>query len=111
MTIAISISPAPDDIWAIQDGIYELVLESVQQRFLVDPEVVEQVYLAQVTNGVALDLLYRNEGTLALRVRDALKSVAEELGNNPELIAEARVRDALLGLVKMLERFAPALPP
>lgn len=100
MSIAVSISCHPDDIWTAQSATFDALKERVCQRFPTRREVLEQIEFAEVTNGVALDVLYASKPSLALELTDALLVAARELAGDP-----SSAGSHFQTLVSLLSRF------
>lgn len=112
MACAISISASPDDIWMIQNAIFAEFAALTVQQYANDEDVVSEIQLADAMNGVSLDILYRNQPAIAMRLRLAFQMIAEEIAEGrvePSLgrLQSREVRDSFAKLVQLLRRFHP----
>lgn len=114
MTVALSTSSAPKDVWVIQRDLFAALAKQVIDREATDHALVEQLHLAEVTNGLALDILSAEQPALALRVRDALRRTAVEIAHghcvlpHADLLrpaAQASLQAKFAELVAVLDRF------
>lgn len=111
MTTAISISEKADEIWTIQDGIFEWFASLIAERYRSEPEVVAQIDLASAMNGVSLDVLSADNPELSNRLADALRSMAQDIADGevevPEEVCESadRCRAHFSNLIQILSAF------
>ncbi|WP_146393712.1 hypothetical protein [Allorhodopirellula solitaria] len=111
MTTAISISEKADEIWTIQDSIFEWFASLIAERYRDEPEVVAQVELASAMNGVSLDVLSADNPELSNRLAGILRSMAQDVVDGeievPEEVCESadRCRALFSNLIQILSAF------
>ena len=111
MSVAISISEQPDDIWMLQNRMFPWFASLVAERFENDSELVSEVRTAEVVNGVCLDKLKLTDADLAGRLASAFREIAAELANDqraiPPEVSEStdRCRQHFKELVSIIDRF------
>ena len=110
MTVTISISDSPDDIWMAQNVVFCEFANLVIDQFLDDKEIISQVELAEAMNGISLDDLYEENPKLAIRLRRAFQTVAKDVGQGRNWASDKSKIDIqilFVNLVKLLEKFHP----
>ena len=83
-------------------------------RFADDEQVVSQVELAEAANGVSLDVLYDDEPKLAIRLRRALRTIANDIVSGSYVLPvdeqewtremQEKCRASFATLVQLLDR-------
>jgi hypothetical protein len=117
MSTSISTSELPRDFWMIQNSLFREFNAMVRKRVSDDSSLLFQLDMAEATNGVALDALYRENAKLAIRLRDAFMGVAIDIssgechlpdpyGESPDATRKARA-SLFANLVDILERWTP----
>jgi len=96
----------------IQNAIFAEFAALTVQQYANDEDVVSEIQLADTMNGVSLDILYRNQPAIAMRLRLAFQMIAEEIAEGrvePSLgrLQSREVRDSFAKLVQLLRRFHP----
>jgi hypothetical protein len=84
--------------------------EVLTDRFADDEEVVYQVEVAEAVHGVSLDRLYKDDPQVAMRLRRAFRTVAEEIRDGQQEVeysceSEEKFRALFGNLVEILDRW------
>lgn len=111
MSCAISVGDRAEQIWMIKNTIYSQFVDLVKLRCS-DQEAVSRIVVSEYTNGISLDLLWKENPAMALRVGGALRSVAAEVAagtlsvTDPPIEGEAgRLRESFATLTTMLSEW------
>ena len=80
MAVTISVSDSSSDVWMVQNRVYSEFSRLVIERNGHDPEVVNNLEMAEAFGGVSLDVVCKDQPDLAIRLRDAFRAVAEDIG-------------------------------
>jgi len=117
MAATISTSVSPEDIWMIKNAAFERFIGLVMSRYPDDKELSEQLKMANITNGVSLDLLNKNAQELAPRLAMALRTIASEVASGGLMLFDEgeesgqemgiRYQKAFAELVAILDRWKP----
>lgn len=112
MAYIISISDQAEEMWMLKNTAFAEFALILYERYRHDPEVCEQISIAEAIHGLALEGLYAERPTLALRVRDALRDVASSIATGqcalfsyPSEEIAAGFKQSFVELVELLDRF------
>ena len=113
MSCTISISSEPCDIWIVNNRKFRRFAALMIEKFGNDSEIIFQVELAEVLNGISLDMLWEEQPQLAVRLAMAFSETAKEIveqgiGSEDGYESpgnEALYRDAFTELIALIERF------
>ena len=112
MSCTISTSHALENVWMLRNAMFRWFAERFAEKFCDDAELVHQIEMAVVCNGVSLDLLYEENPRLTVRLRDALRLVASEIASGKHVVCnddvpvpdQLRSREVFANLVAILDR-------
>jgi len=117
MSYLISTADSIDCSWKMNNRVSEWFIDIAKDRFCHDADVAEQLRVSFYINGLALDCLFEKNPELALRCRDALRVVAEEvaegswqyidLSEDAPPHDEAAFRERFAELSALLDRWRP----
>jgi hypothetical protein len=117
MSVLISTSELPEDIWMLKNVLFWEFNAMVRKRVSDDSSLLFQLDMTEATNGVALDALYRENPKLAIRLRDAFMGVAIDIASGkchlPDPYDESSdagrkaCASLFANLVDILERWTP----
>lgn len=113
MAVTISISESPNDVWIVQNVAFAAFARIVVERYTRDTELVSGIAIAEAFHGVSLDLVFEEQPDLAIRMRDAFRTVADEVSQGIvplfEVVADNdRIRGKFSELSQLLRRFHQA---
>ena len=117
MACTISTSHATDDVWMIKNSIFSCFARMVVDQYVHDPGIVSQVELAEAMNGISLDILYESQPELAMRLRNALRAVANRIVrgdlsasddvSHPPADVLTQHQPSFIPLIQLLDRWEP----
>lgn len=109
MTIAISTSGNADDVWTIQEHLFDWFVAMVATRNPNDTALLKCLNVARIFNGVSLDILANEDSQFAMRVAETLLEESDRIASEgvPRDIFENRelCRESFKQLSSILERF------
>ena len=121
MSVTISISSEPDDIWMIRNTVYRWLVERVREYHPDESDVIERLTVCGYLGGVSLDTECSASPDLGSRIVGVLLDTADAIIEKrvpltegtgqpgPEL--EAKVHESLRDLVALLRRFQNKTSP
>lgn len=110
MGYTISISASPENVWMVQNQLFAEFANVFCRRYINDKEIVRHMSMSMEVNGLSLDELYRQKPEVALKLNDALLTVADEIsrGDCSLMSNQCSQRDIQMlfaQLVVLLQRF------
>ena len=119
MSVTISISDQPEDVWQIRSWVYRWLVRQVGEQRPKRPEIVKRLEICGYFNGISLDSEFKESPALAKEIAECLKNTIEVIlsqkvpvtdddGERKEE-SEERVYASLNRLSELLQNFPTPL--
>jgi hypothetical protein len=88
MSFLISISESPDDMWMVRNSISRWFVNLFCERYASEPLLVEEIEAALRVQGLGLHTLYSEQPEVALKFRDSIHQLANEIAGGHHIVCD-----------------------
>jgi len=113
MGIVISVGKKPEEIWIAQNWVYRWMVGLVEENYPSEPDILEELRMAEHINGISLELLAKEDIQLSKKISKTVRQVSQGIASGHytvpgtdeyhQLISEDSMKGLFAELVKILD--------